>query len=89
MMPGVFFVREDSVTEANCAETYTAILLCVEMKQIFAERIDWEIPKMIGMLGGYRVQVMVGMEDVSFVERKKWEKGWKIIEKQNMYLFRF
>ena len=86
MMPGVFFVREVSVTEANCAEIYTAILLCVEMKQIFAERVDWEIPKMIGMLGGYRVQDMVGMEDVSFVERKRWEKGCKITEKENEYL---
>ena len=78
----VIFVREVSVTKANCAKIYTAILLCVEMKQIFAERIDWEIPKMIGILGGY----MMGMEDVSFVERKRWEKGCKITEKENEYL---
>ena len=75
MIHGVIGVRMVSVTKDNCAKIYIVILQCVGKKQIFAKRVDWEVPKMIGILGGYRIKVILGR--CVLCGKKKWENGWK------------
>ena len=84
MIHGAIGVRMVSVTKDNCAKIYTVILQCVGKKQIFAKSIGWEVPKMVGLLGEYRIKVMLGR--CVLVERKMREWLKKILEKQNMYL---
>ena len=60
VIQGVIGVLTDSVTKDNCAKIYTVILQCVGKKQIFAKRVDWEVPEMIGILGEFRIKVMLG-----------------------------
>ena len=84
---GVIGVLMDSVTKDNCAKIYIAILQCVGKKQIFAKSIGWEVPKRVGLLGGYRIKVMLGR--CVLCGKKNERMVEKILEKQNMYLFRF